>query len=158
RLAMAATAMSAATIRPARRSGVSSASAKSQMHRMRTTVRQARPNSNLRLKSMLFHAPVQRSAAEPKFACRQRDVEVVHPQRPFDHLLFELVEVEGLAEDRNGRRARPLRKREILDPIGTPFRHDHGALGSMAKRAHIPGPIVPDECVEDLVRQAPRGL
>ena len=73
-------------------------------------MRQASPNSNLRLKSMLLHAPVERAAAEPELGGRERDVEMMHPQRALDHLLFELVEVERLVAD-SRRRAPPCDRR-----------------------------------------------
>ena len=82
---------------------------------MSTIVRQASPNSNLRLKSMLLHAPVERAAAEPELGGGKRNVEMVHPQRALDHLLFELVEVERLADHRQRRGLRALRQREVID-------------------------------------------
>src|SRR5687768_7359868 len=93
RLASAAKAMNAATRMAARRSGVATALVSSQMAAISTKVRHASPNSKRRLKPMLFHAPVKRAAAKPELRRRQRDVEVVHPQRALDHLLFELVKV-----------------------------------------------------------------
>src|SRR5947207_2461080 len=98
RLASAARAISSATIRAARRSAVSSDRISSQAAPSRASVRHASPNSNLRLKSMLFHAPVQRAAREPELAGGERDVEMMHSQCPLDHLLFELVEVEARAD------------------------------------------------------------
>ena len=61
------------------------------------------------LKPMLFHAPVKRSAAEAQFGGGQRDVEMVHPQGPLDHLPFKLVEVEASRHERQRRRLRPGR-------------------------------------------------
>src|SRR4051794_7162736 len=86
RLATATSAMRKATIRPARRSGVSSAIANNHKAPARTIVRHARPNSNRRLKAMLFHAAIERAAAQPELARGKRDVEMMHPQRPLDHL------------------------------------------------------------------------
>src|SRR5574339_454989 len=95
RLASAAKAIKAATSLPARRSGIDSECMNSQMANIRTSVRHASPNSNLRLKPMFFHASVKRSAAEPKLGGRKRDVEVMHAERALDHLPLELVEVEA---------------------------------------------------------------
>src|SRR5437868_9644375 len=82
RLASAAAPISAATTRPARTPGVAAALAISRTAAMRSSVRQASPNSNLRLKSMLLHAPVKRAAREAELGGGERHVEVVHPQRP----------------------------------------------------------------------------
>src|ERR1700739_4434207 len=90
RLVSAASATRAATTRPARTSGVSVALMTSRIAATKTIVRHARPNSNLRLKSMLFHAAVERSATQAELGCRKRNVEVVHPKRALDHLFFEL--------------------------------------------------------------------
>jgi len=62
--ASATAATSAATIRPARRPGASTAWMNSQTQATRTAVRHASPNSNLRLKSIFLHSPVERTAAE----------------------------------------------------------------------------------------------
>src|SRR6476619_6211094 len=80
-----------ATTSPARTPGVASASPTSAMAPTRTTVRQARPNSNLRLKSMLLHAPIERTAGKPELGRGERHVEMMHPQRALDHLSLELV-------------------------------------------------------------------
>ena len=93
RLAMAASPTSDATTTPARTPGVATALATSRIAAIRTKVRQASPNSNLRLKSMLLHAPVKRTARQSELGGGHRDVEMVHAQRPLDHLLFKLVEV-----------------------------------------------------------------
>src|SRR4051812_927931 len=97
RLASAITPTTVATTSPARTPGVAAALATSRMAPIRTIVRQASPNSNFRLKSMLLHAPIKRAPAQPQLGGGERDVEMVHPQRPFDHLLLELVEVEAVA-------------------------------------------------------------
>src|SRR5579864_4439090 len=102
RLASAARATRAATMSPARTSGVSIALITSRMAATKTTVRQASPNSNLRLKSMLLHAAVERPAAEPELRGGQRDVEMVHSKRALDHLFLELVEIERLTRAGNG--------------------------------------------------------
>ena len=104
RLASAAIPISTATIRPARTPGVAAALAISRIAPTRRNVRQASPTSNLRLKSKLLHAAVERSAGEAQLRGGERYVEMVHPQRPLDHLLFELVEVERLALHGQGRR------------------------------------------------------
>src|SRR4051812_3219012 len=83
----------AATIRPARISGSEKARTRIQMAPIMTIVRHASPNSNLRLKSMLLHSPIKRAPAQAELGRGQRHVEMVHPQRPLDHLLFELVKV-----------------------------------------------------------------
>src|SRR5690348_16267115 len=85
RLASAATPISAATTSPARTPGVVAALATSRIAPMRRIVRQARPNSNLRLKSMLLHATVERSAAEAELGSGERHVEVMHAQSALDH-------------------------------------------------------------------------
>src|SRR4051795_6210445 len=95
RMASATNATSAVTIRPAWRSGVASDLLNTHMAPTRTSVRQARPNSNLRLKSMLFHAAVEGPPAKPELGGGKRDVEMVHSQRPLDHLFLELVEIEA---------------------------------------------------------------
>src|SRR4051812_14222436 len=95
RLPSAIAAMINATIRAARRPGVSIASTNSPSAATSARVRHARPNSNRRLKAMLFHAPVERAADEAELARRERDVEMMHPQRALDHLFFELVEIEA---------------------------------------------------------------
>src|SRR5688572_1558605 len=143
RLASAAKAISKVTIRAARRSGVCNASASRAMAAIRTAVRQASPNSKRRrnpsccLKAMLFHAPVERAAAETELACRQRDIEMVHPERPLDHLLFELVEVERPAERRQRGGFGPTGEREILEPVGVAVGEDDGALGGVAQRPDV---------------------
>src|SRR3954447_6892742 len=109
RLVSAKIPTSAATIRPARTPGVIAALAISRIDPMRRIVRQASPNSNFRLKSMLLHAPVQRATRQSKLGSGKRDVEMVNPERPLDHLLLELVEVEAVADDRQRRRLRALR-------------------------------------------------
>src|SRR2546430_1161659 len=88
RLARAASPASSATTSPARTPGVVAALATSRIAPMSTIVRHASPNSNLRLKSMLLHAPVQRTARQAELGGRERHVEMVQPQRPFDHLLL----------------------------------------------------------------------
>src|SRR6478735_10627582 len=123
RLASAAKAINSATIRAARKSAIRIASMNNQIAASRTAVRQARPNSKRRrkagfcLKAMLFHAPVKGAAAEAQFRRRQRDVEVVHPERALDHLFLELVEIEVAAQHLQRRRIRPARQREVLDPV-----------------------------------------
>src|SRR2546423_8517108 len=117
RLAIAPIPISAATTNPARTPGVAAALATRRTAATRTMVRQASPNSNLRLKSMLLHAPVERAAAEAELAGGKRDVEVVHSKRPLDHLLFELVEVQAVADHRERRSFRPRRQREIVESV-----------------------------------------
>src|SRR5215213_225908 len=124
RLASAANPASDATTIPARTPGVAAALAISKIDAMRRIVRQASPNSNLRLKSMLFHAPVERTARQAQLGCGHRDVEMVHAQRPLDHLLFKLVEVEAIAKDRQRRGLGTLRQREIVEVITAAVRHD----------------------------------
>src|SRR5687768_1285320 len=101
RLISTTSAIRAATIRPARRSGVLSDRLSIHSAPARTTVRQARPNSNLRLKSMLLHAPIEGAPAKAELGGGKRDVEVMHAQGALDHLLFELVEVEAGRHDRH---------------------------------------------------------
>src|SRR3954451_4016548 len=103
RLASAAKPMRTATIMPARTPGVSNAFMTSRTEPTKTIVRHASPNSNLRIKSMLLHAPVERPAAQPEVGSGERDVEMVHSKRALDHLLFQLVEVEQVARARHGR-------------------------------------------------------
>src|SRR3954452_1813966 len=103
RLASAAKPMSTATIRPARTPGVSDAFMTSRTEPTKTIVRQASPNSNLRLKSMLLHTPVERPAAEPEVGRGERDVEMVHSERALDHLFLQLLEVEQVARARHRR-------------------------------------------------------
>src|SRR5688500_9038497 len=90
-LASAAKAMKAATSRAALRSGVASAQASSQMAPINSSVRHASPNSKRRrkpvLETMFFHAAIEGAAAETELGSGQRDVEVMHPERPLDHLL-----------------------------------------------------------------------
>src|SRR5262245_44456251 len=107
RLARAAKAISAATSLAALRSGVEMASTNSQIARIRSSVRHASPNSNLRLKPMFFHAPVKRSAAQSQFPGRKRDVEMMHPERPLDHLPLQLVEVKAPGIHHEGGAFRP---------------------------------------------------
>src|SRR6185369_5724327 len=97
--ASAPNATSAAMIRPARRPGASSARMKSQTQPTKSAVLHASPNSNLRLKPIFLHSAVERAAAETQFGSRQRDVEVMHPQCPLDHLPLELVEIQALSDD-----------------------------------------------------------
>src|SRR5437763_3500885 len=94
RLANAITATRAASTSPARTPGIAAASMISRIAPMRRSVRHASPNSNLRLKSMLLHAPVKRAAAQPELGGGERDVEMVHPQGTLDHLFFKLIEIE----------------------------------------------------------------
>src|SRR3954469_13923775 len=115
RLAIAKIPTSAATIRPARTPGVVAALAISRIDPMRRIVRQASPNSNLRLKSMLLHAPVKRAARQAELGSGKRHVEMVHSKRALDHLLLELVEVETVADDRQRGRFGPLRQWEIIE-------------------------------------------
>src|SRR5881227_4026764 len=117
RLASAKIPSSAATIRPARTPGVVAALAISRIDPMRRIVRQASPNSNFRLKSMLLHAPVKRAARQAELGGGKRHVEMVHPERQFDHLLLELVEVETVADDRQRGRFGPLRQWEIIEVV-----------------------------------------
>ena len=122
-------------------------------------MRHASPNSNLRLKSMLLHAPVKRAAAEPELGGGERDVEMVHPKRALDHLLFELVEVQRLrriGRDRAGRRA--PRQREIVGAVAIALRHDDRALRGMAKRADVAGPVMRDQRLEHRRRKLALGL
>src|SRR5438270_3674463 len=112
RLASAKTPSSAATIRPARTPGVVAALAISRIDPIRRIVRQASPNSNFRLKSMLLHAPIKRAARQAELGGGKRHVEMVHPQRPLDHLLLELVEVEAVPDHRQRCRFGPLRQWE----------------------------------------------
>src|SRR5881398_789060 len=84
RLASATAPISAATTSPALTPGIVAALAISRMAAIRRSVRQASPNSNLRLKSMLLHAPVERPARQAELGRGERHVEVVHPQRPLD--------------------------------------------------------------------------
>src|SRR5436190_11427417 len=88
RLASTKIPTSAATIRPARTPGVVAALATSRFDPTRRIVRQASPNSNLRLKSMLLHASIERATAEAELARGERDVEMMHSKRALDHLLF----------------------------------------------------------------------
>src|SRR5690349_3513825 len=97
RLVSAATPISPATTSPARTPGVVAALATSRIAPISRIVRQARPNSNLRLKSMLLHATIERAAAETEFGSGERHVEVMHAQSALDHLFFKLVEVETVA-------------------------------------------------------------
>src|SRR5690348_4598332 len=146
RLAKEAIATSAATTRPARTPGVSSALMTSRTAPTKTIVRHASPNSNLRLKSMLLHAPVERSAAETELGGRGRNVEMVHPERPLDHLPFELVEVERFSRPRGDRRSMGAsRKREIVCPILVALSHDHRTLRGVPKCPHIARPVVLDQ-------------
>src|SRR5690349_6489185 len=124
-----------ATTRPARTPGVVAALAISRIDPMRRIVRQASPNSNLRLKSMPLHAPVKRAARQAELGGGQRHVEMVHPQRPFDHLLLELVEVEAVADHRQRCRFRPLRQWEIVELVVLTVGHDDGPLGGMPQSA-----------------------
>src|SRR5690348_2956922 len=100
RLASAPKPMRTRTARPARTPGVCAALMMSRTMATKRIVRQASPNSNLRLKSMLLHAPVERAAAEAELGSGERDVEMVHSKRALDHLLFELVEVQRFGRNR----------------------------------------------------------
>src|SRR5689334_9612073 len=131
RLASAMAATSTATTSPARTPGVDNASPISAIAPTRNKVRQASPNSNLRLKSMLLHAPVERTAAQPQLGRGQRHVEMVHAKRALDHLPLELVQVEAVADDRKRCGLRPLRQGEVLDAVAVPVGHDDGALGGV---------------------------
>src|SRR3982750_1389154 len=117
KLARAVSAISSATISPARTPGVATAFATSMIAPTRTIVRHASPNSNLRLKSMLFHASVQRAAAQPQLPRCQRDVEMVQSKRALDHLPFELIEVEAVGHDRQRRCSRSRWQREVLAAV-----------------------------------------
>src|SRR5690348_9148403 len=97
RLARATAATSSATTKPARTPGVEIATPTSAIAPTRSKVRQASPNSNLRLKSMLLHAPVERAPAQAQLGRGERHVEMVHAKRALDHLPLELVEVEAVA-------------------------------------------------------------
>src|SRR6185369_4785666 len=143
--ARATTAISAAMIRPARRSGALSAWMSSQTHATSTAVRHASPNSNLRLKSIFLHPAIERAAAQAQLAGRERNVEMVHAQRPLDHLPLELVEVEALADHRHDRRRAPARQREVLDPVEVAVGHDHRPFGGMAQRPDVARPIVVEQ-------------
>src|SRR5690348_1036991 len=149
RLASATAATRIATISPARTPGVCSALMTSRMAATKRTVRHASPNSNLRLKSMFLHAPVERSAAEPKLRCGKRNVEMVHAQRALDHLLFELVEVQGIARVGGDRTLLPAsRQREIVASIMFALGHDHRPLRRMPERANVARPVMGDERLE----------
>src|SRR4051794_25109796 len=149
RLASAAMAISAATTRPARTPGVWAAAMKSRIAATKRIVRQARPNSNLRLKCMLLHAPVKRTAAKPELGRRERDVEMMHPERPLDHLLLELFQVQRLRRiGRDGAGRRSPRQRKVVGPVTVVLGHDHRALGGMAKRPDIAQPVMRDERFE----------
>src|SRR4029079_5128429 len=119
RLASAIRAMMKATIRAARSPGVSIARTNSHKAAAKVMVRHASPNSNRRLKPMLFHAPVERAAAEAELPGGERDVEMVHPQRPLEHLMCELVEVEaGRGFGRgDARRFRTRGQGKVLGPV-----------------------------------------
>src|SRR5918995_6258326 len=97
RLASAAKAMNAAISLAALRSGVVAASISSPSEPIRSSVRHASPNSKRwrrPLEPMFFHAPVKGAAAEPQLRRGKGDVEMVHSERPLNHLPFQLVEVE----------------------------------------------------------------
>src|SRR6185503_12102509 len=159
RLASVANAMSKATISPARTPGVVAASATSRTAATKAAARQASPNSNLLLKSMLLHAPVERAAAKPKLGGGKRNVEMMHAQRAFDHLLLELIEIQGFARGRNERtRLRSARQWEVVGAVMLSFGHDHRALGRVAKRSNIARPVVLHEQFEDSLRKLPPRL
>src|SRR3954451_24462560 len=158
RLAMAAIATRSATIRPARTPGVDSAKPTSAMAPTRRTVRHARPNSNLRLKSMLLHAPVERAPAEAEFGGGKRHVEMVHSKRPLDHLPLELVEVEAVAHHRHGRGFRSGGEWEVLYPVAVALGHDDRALRGVAKGPDIARPVMPHQRIEHGRRQVALGL
>src|SRR5579859_2911748 len=132
RLASAARATRAATTSPARTSGVSIALITRRMAATKTIVRHASPNSNLRLNSMLLHAPVERPPAETELGSGQGNVEMVHSKCALDHLVLELVEVERFARaDDESARLSARRQREVLGPIQFALGHDHGPFRGM---------------------------
>src|SRR6478672_756841 len=142
----------AATTKPARTPGVAAALAMSRIAPMRRIVRQASPNSNLRLKSMFLHAAVESAAREAELGSSKRHVEMVHPQRALDHLSFKLIEVEAVADHRERRRFGALRQRKIVDVVAIAVGHDHGPLGGVTQGAHIARPIMADQHVEHMAR------
>src|SRR5690349_9014022 len=117
RLAIAATPMSAATTTPARIPGVVAALAINRIEPISSSVRHASPNSNFRLKSMLLHAPVERAAREAQAGGGQRHIEMMHSKRALDHLLFQLIEVEAVSDDRHRCCLGPLGHRKIVETI-----------------------------------------
>src|SRR6476469_7803511 len=146
RLASAATAPKVATTRPARMPGVWAAAITRRMAPTKRIVRHASPKSNLLLKSMLLHAAIERATAKPEFARRERDVEMMHPQRALDHLLLKLVEVKRVARVRRApARLGSPRQWEIVGPVAVSFGHDHRALRGMAQSPNIARPVVRNE-------------
>src|SRR6185503_11840128 len=117
RLPSATIPMIPATTRPARTPGVAAALAMSRIAPMRRIVRQASPNSNLRLKSMLLHSAVERAARQAELGSGERYVEMMQSQRALDHLFFQLVEVEAVADYRQRRRLGAQRQRKIVDVV-----------------------------------------
>src|SRR6185312_7423013 len=88
---------------PARTPGVSPALMASRTTPAKRIARQASPNSNLRLKSILLHTSIKRASAEAELRGGERNVEMMHAQRALDHLSFEFVEVERLTRGGDGR-------------------------------------------------------
>src|SRR6476620_9867834 len=147
--------ISAAMTRPARMSANSNDFVKSQTAAIKKSVRQASPSSNVRLKSMLFHATIKRSATEAEFRGGKGDVEVVRPKGAFDHLLFGLFEIEARSRHRDWRPFRPARKREVIQLIRVALGHDDRTFGSMPQCTHVPRPVVSHECIKHVRRHLP---
>ena len=103
---------------------------------------------------MLFHAPVERAAAEAELGGGKRDIEVVHPQGPLDHLLFGLVEVEARPASATAAAPGRRRQREILEPVGVALGQDDRTLGGMAQRADIARPVVSHQRFQHVRRAA----
>src|SRR5688500_12777996 len=155
KLASAAKATNAATSLAALRSGVDSALANSQMVATSSSVRHASPNSNLRLKPMLFHAAIEGAAAQPELRSGEGNVEMVHSERPFDHLPFELVEIEAAGGQGDECGFGPGRQREILEPIAGGVGHDHRTLGGVTQCADVAGPVMLDQRLHHVAADHP---
>src|SRR3954467_1771282 len=111
--------------------------------------RQASPATKRNLKPMLVHAAVERGAGEAELLRREGDVVGVLLERLLDHLPLGALQVEVVPPLDGGWRAEgggagrgAARQREILDGEGVAAGEDDGALGGVAERADVAGPVI----------------
>src|SRR4051812_33418755 len=111
--------------------------------------RQASPRTNRALKAMLVHAAVERGAGEAELLGGERDIVGMLLERLLDHRSLGALQIQvvaplesGRRDERGGARRGAARQREILDGEGVAAGEDDGALGGVAERADVAGPVI----------------
>jgi len=114
-----------------------------------------------RSQAVLFHAPVERGAGEAEFGRCAGDVPGVFLQGAFDQSAFGVFEVHvgGFGRWYGGGGAGAVAgEGEVFGGEGGGAGEDDGALGGVAERADIAGPVVGGEGFEEGWRQGGEGL